>query len=211
MLSRTKIILFLLSLLLTLSVYSQSITFSSLPDWGQDGAITGTVSGVTPSQVRLYLFEFIPDLGWWSFPNCSYISLPSNGQFSATISPPASSRAATRFAAYLVPSYFTGTCVQGPSSIPIAYQVAALTSATIPRLAGYSTLNFGGLTWYVKTAPVAVYPGPQFFLPQNVVIDNSGNLHLKNHLVRRLLVRRRNLQHSNRRLRNLLFHDQFPA
>jgi hypothetical protein len=58
-------------------------------------------------------------------------------------------------------------------------QQKAVGTATIPRIQQYSTVTFGGLTWFVKTAPLPVYPGNQFFVQPNVYVDDSGQLHLQ--------------------------------
>src|SRR5580704_7141229 len=79
------------------------VSITAIPPWGQDGQITGFVSGVNASEVGLWVFEFVPDIGWWPVPSCSSIPIQSDGSFSANVTPQIIDRAATRFSAYLVP------------------------------------------------------------------------------------------------------------
>jgi hypothetical protein len=155
------------------------VAIVSVPSWGQDGFITGYVSGTSTDQVNLYAFEFIPDLGWYSVSNCGPIQIQSTGQFTVSATGSIMGRYATRFSAYLVPNSLPVPCVQAGATIPFIYQQNALSVATLPRIPQYSTLTFGGLTWFVKTAPIQVYPGPQFFVQQNAFVDSLGQLHLK--------------------------------
>jgi hypothetical protein len=39
-------------------------------------------------------------------------------------------------------------------------------------------VSFGGLSWFVKSPPVPVYPGPQFYAQNNIFVDSLGRLHL---------------------------------
>jgi hypothetical protein len=170
-----------LAVLSVIQLGSQSpaqVSITAIPTWGQDGQISGLVSGIDATQASLYVFEFIPDLGWYEMPGCATIPIQSDGSFSANVTPQIYDRAATRFSAYLVPSSLSIPCVQAEASVPFIIQLNALSVSTVPRLPQYSTISFGGLTWYVKTAPIPVYPGPQFFIQQNAYVDNLGQLHL---------------------------------
>jgi uncharacterized protein (TIGR03437 family) len=176
----------LVGLLLTFSAIelgSQSggatVVLTSVPAWGQDGNLTGSVYGVSSNQVQLYAFEFIPDQGWYQLGGCNSIPIQSTGQFSVNATPGIMGRYATRFSAYLIPPTLPVPCVQAGATIPFVIQQNALSLSTIPRIPQYSTLTFGGLQWFVKTAPVQVYAGPQFFVQQNAFLDSQGQLHLK--------------------------------
>jgi len=156
-----------------------SVTISAVPGWGQDGQVTGYVSGIGANQATLYLFVFIPDLGWSGLPGtCSPVTLQS-GQFSVNATPAIIFRDATRFTAYLVPATLSPQCDTGTATIPFIITHNAESSASVPRLPQYSTLSFGGLDWYVKDAPIQVYPGPQFFIKDNAYVDSQGQLHLR--------------------------------
>src|SRR5438128_911531 len=81
-----------------------TITFTGIPAWGQDGVLTGYASGGDSQQFRLYIFVFVPDLGWSGLPqNCSPVPVQSTGQFSVNAAPNIAFRSATRFTAYLMP------------------------------------------------------------------------------------------------------------
>jgi len=156
-----------------------TVTITSVPGWGQAGQVTGYVSGIGAAQAALYLFAFIPDLGWYGLPTtCSAVSLQS-GQFSVSATPALIFSYATRFSAYLVPATLAPQCDTSTATVPFIIQHNALSLATIPRLPQYSTLSFGGMDWYVKDDPVQVYPGPQFFVKDNAYVDSLGQLHLK--------------------------------
>ena len=156
-----------------------TVAIASIPSWGQDGSMTGYVYGTSTSQVSLYAFEFIPDVGWYSVSGCGPIQIQSTGSFTVSVTGGIMGRYATRFSAYLVPSSLSVPCAQATATIPFIYQQNALSVATIPRIPQYSTLNFGGLTWFIKTAPVQVSPPNQFFVQQNAFVDSLGQLHLQ--------------------------------
>jgi Putative binding domain, N-terminal len=173
----------LLAALSALQLGSQStnltITVSAIPAWGQDGQLTGSVHGTENSQASLYIFEFVPDLGWFAVPGCGPVVVPNTGLFSINTAPNLINRYATRFNLYLLPSSLVIPCVQGAPTIPFVIEHNALTYITFPRSPQYRTISFGGLEWYVKAAPVQVYPGPQFFIEENAFVDAIGQLHLK--------------------------------
>lgn len=158
-----------------------SVIISSLPAWGQDGSINGAVYGLLSSQVSLFIFEFIPDVGWVSVPGCGATQIQGTGQFSVNATPNLINRSATRISAYLLPSLAANSvpCVGGSPSIPFFVVSNALSVATYPRLPAYHTVSFGGLDWNVKEAPVQVSPNSQFFSGNNAFVDGLGQLHLK--------------------------------
>src|SRR5277367_6363954 len=104
---------------------SGTVIIAAVPSWGQDGSVSGYVYGTTTNQVNLYLFEFIPDVGWYSISSCGAVAVDSTGQFSASDSG-IMGRYATRYTAYLVPASLSVPCVQGSSAIPFIYQYNAL-------------------------------------------------------------------------------------
>jgi uncharacterized protein (TIGR03437 family) len=156
-----------------------TVNITSVPKWGQDGQIEGYVYGVDGSQVKLYLFRFIPDIGWFSLPDCNPIQVQGTGKFSVNAAPSIMDRYATRFSAYLVPASLAVPCSNQTATIPFVIEHNALSRASLPRLSQYQTISFGGLEWFVKTAPVQVYPGPQFFVQENAWVDALGQLHLR--------------------------------
>ncbi|HWE49739.1 MAG TPA: BACON domain-containing carbohydrate-binding protein [Bryobacteraceae bacterium] len=158
-----------------------TVVLTSIPAWGQDGQITGYIYGLPSDKVALYLFEFIPDVGWGSISGCGTTSVQSTGQFSVNATPELLNRNATRISAYLVPSSLTGTipCVGGAASIPFVIAHNALSFVSYPRIPAYSTLSFGGLDWFIKSAPVEVSPYNQYFTNDTAFVDQQGQLHLK--------------------------------
>jgi uncharacterized protein (TIGR03437 family) len=155
------------------------VVITGVPQWGQNGTITGYVSGLSSNLVTLRVFEFIPDMGWYDLSGCGPKTIKSTGEFTVEAGQGTMDRNATRFSAYLLPNSLAVGCVQGSGSIPFLIQQNALSVSSVPRIAQYSTVSFGGLTWYVKTAPVPVYPGPQFYVQQNAFVDSLGQLHLR--------------------------------
>ncbi len=157
-----------------------TITITSIPAWGSDGQVVGAVYGTPSSDITLYLFAFVPDTGWVSIPGCGPTPIQSSGQFTANAAPNLLIRNATRFSAFLVPASLGNVpCLGGAPTIPFLITHNALTSVSYPRLAGYKTVSFAGLDWFVKTAPVGVSPNGDFFSEDNAFVDSSGQLHLK--------------------------------
>ncbi|MCU1326229.1 MAG: hypothetical protein JWN34_1599 [Bryobacterales bacterium] len=159
-----------------------TVSFSSLPTWGADGPVSGKVSlgpGIAPNAVQVYIFQFIPDFGWVMPSGCSAASLNGNGAFSVLPSDQMY-RYVTRFTAYVLPASAPQppNCQQGVAAIPQAYSANAISSVTVPRLAAYETLSFGGLRWFVKNAPLRVWPDNKYFATQSAYVDNVGRLHL---------------------------------
>jgi len=153
------------------------ITITSVPPWGQAGSIWGNVSGVNLDSVQLYVFFFIPDAGWYSF--CRPILVQTPGNFFLDLRSGIMIPYATRFSAYIVPWGLSVPCEQGNESLPFVVIKNAVASTTIPRVAQYKTLSFSGMDWYVKTAPLKVSPGSQFFVEENAFVDTLGRLHLR--------------------------------
>src|SRR4051794_17347359 len=150
-----------------------TVSLGSIPVWGQDGEIAGSVFGAGSEQTKLYLFAFVPDLGWLGLPGtCNPVAVQS-GHFLVNASSNIVFRSATRFAAYVVPATLVPICGTATATVPFVIQHNAVASVTYPRLPRYSTISFAGLEWYVKDAPVQVYPGPQFFLKDNAYVDSS--------------------------------------
>ena len=154
-----------------------AVSFTTVPIWGQDGVIAGTVS--TGSQpLNLYIFAFVPDVGWTGLPSlCSPVPI-QQGRFSIGAAPNLIQRNATRFSAYLTPAVQCNG-YNPVETVPFIVEHNAVASVTIPRLSQYSTISFAGMQWFVKDAPVPVSPGPQFFVKDNVFVDSFGQLHLR--------------------------------
>ena len=156
-----------------------TISITTIPAWGQDGSISGSVYGAGTQPLNLFLFVFIPDVGWTGLPDLCSPLTNTSGQFAVNATPNVIYRAATRYSAYLTPTSVVPNCTTGSSTIPFAIQRNAVASVTYARIPQYQTLTFGGLEWYIKDAPVQVSPGPQFFLQSNAFVDSAGQLHLR--------------------------------
>lgn len=160
-----------------------AITLTSIPVWAQTGIIKGKLSGVSPQGLQIYLLMFVPDIGWSDPSNCTPILLNANGEFQvnldyvAPFNNPLMFRKATRINAYAISSY--SQCIQASEAIPFFLDRNAVSKTSVPRLPQYSTISFAGLDWYVKDAPNKVFPGPNFFVKENVFVDPDGKLHLR--------------------------------
>jgi hypothetical protein len=159
-----------------------TVSFLSLPTWGADGPVSGRVSlapGVPLSAVHVYVFQLIPDFGWVMPSGCSAAALNGDGTF-AVLPNDQMYRYVTRFTAYVLPASAPQplNCQQGLASIPQAYSASAIGSVTVPRLAAYETLSFGGLRWFIKNAPLRVWPDNNYFATPSAYVDNVGRLHL---------------------------------
>lgn len=175
-------------LLWTLHVRSQQVETPGLeltrvPSYGTFSDLHGTVSGVRPFDARVAVYIFIPDLGWYSKPNCSQMAnIAVDGTWSADITTGPVDETATKIAAYLLPSGFVPECVQAAGGIPTAIDRIAMAKVSVSRLnPGVKSLRFSGLDWTVKASRTKVYPGPNFFAddPSNVWVDGLGRLHLR--------------------------------
>lgn len=139
-----------LCLLSALQLGSQSgnpsVTITGFPAWGQDGQISGSVYGANTGQASLYIFEFIPDEGWYAVPGCGPVSVQSTGQFSINATPQLINRYATRLSAYLVPSSLAVPCVSGQGTIPFVIVNNAIGSVSYPRVPNIKRSRSGAWT-----------------------------------------------------------------
>src|SRR5262249_40308907 len=118
--------------------------------------------------------------GWWTKPTRDERTVPINpdGTFVADVATGGLDNRATIFAAALIPAGATPPLAEGTGRIP-----AGLAPVAIDFVERYSrTIQFAGLTWGIKEAPIGVGPGGNRFsnLPGDVFVDNSG-LHLGVH------------------------------
>jgi hypothetical protein len=153
------------------------LTFMQVPAYGQSGELTGELSGINAAGLNLYIFEFIPDIGW-VWPTCQPVPIAGNGSFRISFGE-ALERFATRYSAYLVPASISPECSSRVVAVPFSVIRNAIASVTIPRLVQQRTLSFSGMEWYVKSPPLRVYPGPQYFDEANAFVDPLGRLHLR--------------------------------
>lgn len=113
-------IILAVALLWAVQLGSQSttpvISITAIPAWDQNGQVRGAISGVG-SQLNLWLFAFVPDVGWMFLSqSCSPIAV-AGGQFEVNAAPLIIQRYATRYSAYLVPATLTIPCNNPTPSI----------------------------------------------------------------------------------------------
>jgi hypothetical protein len=159
--------------------WSQQIQIISAPPYGQNGYITGVVTGITDFQdYDVAPWIQIPGVGWWPKPTFDHPTVPidSNGFFTAYVTTGGVDQLATNYYAALVP---VGT-TPGPSSNgfpPFGYNPIA--SATYDRYP--QSFTFAGRSWAAK-GPYYGGPGGNTFSPlsSDVWVDSAG-LHLTIH------------------------------
>lgn len=155
-----------------------TIDLTSLPTYGQDGEIEGTVSGVTFADYRVAAYIQIEGAGWWTKPTFETptVSIASDGTFSADVAVPGTlDNRATIFCVALIAATDTPPQASGTPRIP-----AGLTSAAMDCEERYAReISFAGRTWAVKEAPGPVDPGSNRYSlePDDVFVDTQG-LHL---------------------------------
>jgi hypothetical protein len=169
-------------------VLAVQIQITHIPDYGGgDGTMTGMVTGIDPANYASYVvapYIQIEGLGWYTKPTFATPTVPlkSDGTFSADVFTGGIDDRATIFAAAVVPAGDTPPAASGSSRIPANLNPVAITS--VQRFD--TTIQFAGMTWGVKEAPVRVGPGSapntNYFSnnPGDVYVDNQG-LHLSVH------------------------------
>ena len=154
------------------------ILLSSIPAFGQAGTLTASMYGVSAQNFRPVVYYFVPDYGWTPAQGCGPVPITGTGEFSVDMSG-VLQRYATRINAYLIPVSLPLPCPDKAVAIPFELERNAVARVSLPRIRQYKTINFSGLEWYVKTAPVRVSPGSQFFSEDNAYVDSEGRLHLR--------------------------------
>jgi hypothetical protein len=153
------------------------IHITSVPPYGVGGVIRGQVTGVDFAAYHVAPYIQIEGSGWWTKPTLAYPTVPINadGTFVANVATGGIDDRATIFAAALLPASVTPPLAQAAGRIP-----AGLAPTAIDFVERYArTIQFAGLTWAVKEAPLPVGPGFNRFsdLPGDVFVDAAG-LHL---------------------------------
>lgn len=155
-----------------------TVDITSVPPYAVDGFIGGTVTGVDFSTHRVAVYIQIEGLGWWTKPTFANPTIPINpdGTFAADVATGGIDNRATIYCAALISNDVQPPPANGDPGIP-----SDLDSLTIDCQERYGRLlNFAGLKWAVKEAPVAVGPGRNRFSdqPGDVFVDGTGRLHL---------------------------------
>ncbi len=162
-----------------------SIEFTFVPPYGSSQTVRGRVSGVTPQNAYVFLFIFVPDLGWYTKPSCASprTSINSDLTWETAYATGGIDNQATVLAAYLMPANFSMSCVLGAASLPAELTQSALAPPAVATRdnPNQRAFQFSNLDWVVKASAAPVYPGPNRFSDStdNVSRDAQGRLHLK--------------------------------
>jgi autotransporter-associated beta strand protein len=167
----------MLAAIVPLARAAPTIQITSVPAYGTDGSMTGTVSGVDFAQYCVAPYIQIEGSGWWTKPisTTPTVTINSDGTFSANVTSGGVDDQATIYYAALVPAGSTPPLELGSPSAPVISNSVAGT--TLERYG--STVQFAGYTWGVKQSSQPVGPGSNLFSSQNVWVDSQGQLHLQ--------------------------------
>ena len=163
---------------------SPLIQITSLSPYGDTkGVISGSVVGLLPGNYKVAVMVFLPGLGFYSKPHCNPPTVPLlNGTFAADITTGGIDPLATLIAVLVFPVTATVDCVSDQYAIPEHLESQAIAKRFVPRPnPNEAQVQFAGDTWSVKTSPVRVSPGNNYFCdsPENVWVDTQGRLHLR--------------------------------
>src|SRR5262245_60653014 len=138
-----------------------TIGITSVPPYAVDGFINGSVTGVDFSAYKVAPFIQIEGSGWYTKPTFAQPTVPidSNGMFAADVATGGIDNRATIYCVQLIPAGSTPPQANGAVRVP-----ANPTSVATHCTQRYGrTIQFAGLHWAVKEAPVPVGPGPNLF------------------------------------------------
>jgi uncharacterized protein (TIGR03437 family) len=166
------------------SADAPSIIFTSVPPYGSFALLKGQARNVNPTDYRVAVFIFIPDLGWWTKPTCAspLTTIQSDGTWSTSITTGGVDETATQIAAYVVPASFSQACVLGVDALPARLEQQAVARIIVAREnPNQRVVRFSGHEWFVKASRLPVFPGPNYFSDSsdNVSVDDQGRLHLR--------------------------------
>jgi len=160
---------------------SPTIHLTHVPDCGSTENLRGKVSCALPSEYKVAVYIFVS--GWYNKPYWASPSTPikSDGTWITDITTGKNDAYATQIAAFLIPISYSPPLMHGEPILPAELYSNALSYAMITRTCSSKTIQFSGRTWNVKSSPVPVGPGPNYFSadPFNVWVDAAGRLHLK--------------------------------
>jgi hypothetical protein len=164
---------------------SPSILITNLPAYGVASHLAGVVLNANPATNAVAVFIYVSGYGWVTKPTCAQplTTIQADGSWSADVNTGgASDLTATRFAALLVSTNFSQTCVLGLPNLPANAYAQAVAKAVVTRPSpGVRFLNFSGYDWWVKNSTGTIGPGPNYFsdATNNVWTDTNGWLHLR--------------------------------
>ena len=161
-----------------------AIQLTSVPAFGSSAPLSGRVTNASPTSYQIAILAFIEGLGWFSKPYCVplFTSINSDLTWSASVTTGGVDPTAGSLVVYLVPAGTPYSCVSAGGGLPASLEAAAVAKATVTRTdPNQSVLQFGGMSWWVKSNTVPLGPGPTNFssVVNNPFVDGSGRLHLK--------------------------------
>jgi len=154
-----------------------TIEITDVPNYAEDGFISGRVVGGDSSVYRVAPYIYIDGAGWWTKPTAETptVEFDPDGNFTADVATGGIDNRATIYCAALVPVGTDPPAALGSARIPADLDSVAMDC----RQRFGRTVEFAGHTWAVKESPVAVGPGDNWFSddPTDVFVDQQG-LHL---------------------------------
>jgi hypothetical protein len=162
-----------------------SIIFTGVPPFGSTSEnLFGRVLNVNPSDFRVAVLIFVPDLGWYTKPFCDppLTIIQADGTFRTNVVTGGVDQTAEQYAAYLVPASFSHPCVLGAGAVPETVERQAVAKVVVSRPnPAQKVIRFSGYDWRIKTNVGRVFPGPNLFSDraENVWLDAQGRLHLR--------------------------------
>lgn len=168
-------------------VQSQTITLTSIPEWGSDDSLKGKVSGVDPANYRVLVYLYF-DGKWYVKPtNATPMTLIlPDSTWSCRVKTGMCDAFAARYAAFLVTADFVPPGLFFITALPNSlYQHPYVYHCRIP---GSRTLDFAGFKWKVKGLSDDCKSGPSKFdenpnvwtdADTGVFVDENGHLHLR--------------------------------
>jgi hypothetical protein len=174
----TSLYLALLSSLISHSALADpTVEITSVPNYAEDGFLSGTVRGIDFASHRVAVYIQIEGAGWWTKPTFDNPTVPieSDGTFTADVATGGIDNRATIYYVALVKYDVDPPPARGTHRVP-----ANLQSLAVDCVERYGrTFRFAERTWAVKEAPEPVGPGQNRFSDrlEDVFVDKDG-LHL---------------------------------
>ncbi len=155
-----------------------SVEFSSIPPWGSDSPLTGTIRGAAPGKHAIATYVHVEGLGWWSKPSETdpVVPVSADGTFTVDVTSGGLDANATIYCVDLMPAGSVPRLALGSAQLP--QNPATIAREYVERYA--RTIEFAGRRWGVKSSPGPVGPGQNVFShsPSDVWVDKDGRLHL---------------------------------